>query len=107
VRDDLQRLRDIADAIEKIEKYTMGGREAFDREDWIQVWVVHHLQINGEAARGLSDAKKERLGDVPWRQVVGMRHILVHQYFEIDRDLVWSVVGEHLPLMKAAVMREL
>jgi uncharacterized protein with HEPN domain len=107
VRDDFQRLADIRDAIERIDKYSVRGREAFDREDWIQVWVVHHLQIIGEAARGLSEAMRERLSEVPWRQIVGMRHILVHQYFEIDRDLVWSVVQAHLPLLKESVAREL
>lgn len=100
-------MRDIRDAIERIEKYSTRGREAFDKEDWIQVWIVHHLQIIGEAARALSDAMRDRLPEVPWRQVIGMRHILVHQYFEIDRDLVWSVVRDHLPKLKAAVDREL
>lgn len=91
----------------QIEKYTVRGREAFDATDWIQVWVVHHLQIIGEAARYLSDAMRERLGEVEWRKVVGMRHVLVHQYFEIDRDLVWAVVVDHLPSMKLAIEREL
>lgn len=107
MRDDHQRLLDMRDAIERIEKYTARGRDAFDQEDWIQVWVVHHLQIIGEAARGLSDAKRDRMTQIPWRKIVGMRHVLVHQYFEIDRELVWSVVCDHLPALKAAVSREL
>lgn len=107
MRDDQQRLRDIAGAIEKIEKYAARGRQAFDAEDWLQIWIVYHLQIIGEAARGMSERMRERLGEVPWRQVIGMRHILVHQYFEIDRDLAWSVVQDHLQAMKSAVLREL
>src|SRR5690606_3925719 len=100
------RLRDILDAIERIEKYSPQGREAFESQDWLQVWTVHHLQIIGEAARGLSDAMRERMPQVPWRSVVGMRHILVHQYFEIDTDLVWQVVEQHLPVMKTEIMKE-
>lgn len=107
MRDDHQRLLDIVEAIDKIEKYASRGREAFDVEDWLQIWIVYHLQIIGEAARGMSQRMRERLGDVAWKQVIGMRHILVHQYFEIDRDLVWTVVTDHLASMKAAVLREI
>lgn len=107
MRDDHQRLRDILEAIERIEKYASRGRDAFFEEDWMQVWVVHHLQIIGESARALSDAMRERCGDQPWRQFIGMRHILVHQYFAIDLDLVWEVVERDLPLLRAAIEQEL
>ena len=107
MRDDLQRMRDMLDAIGRIEKYASRGRDEFDRHDWMQVWVVHHLQIIGEAARGLSEAMRDRMQDVPWRKVVGMRHILVHEYFQIDRDLVWTVVVNDLPIMMRSIEQEL
>lgn len=50
MRDPRERLRDILDAVARIERYTSRGREAFDKDELIQVWVVHHLQIIGEAA---------------------------------------------------------
>lgn len=76
---------------------------AFDSDELIQNWVVHHLQIIGEAARRLSEDWKAAHPDIPWRAIVGMRHILVHSYFEIDLDVVWSTVENDLPQLKRAV----
>jgi uncharacterized protein with HEPN domain len=50
MRDPQERLRDILDAITRIERYTGRGRDAFEQDELIQVWIVHHLQIIGEAA---------------------------------------------------------
>jgi uncharacterized protein with HEPN domain len=103
MRDDRKRLLDIIEAIERIEKYASRGREAFDCDELIQNWIVHHLQVIGEAARGLSAELKDKYSEMPWQQIVGMRHILVHRYFEIDTDLVWSVVEYDISELKQQV----
>lgn len=54
MRREVERLQDILEAIEAIERYANQGRPAFDEQELIQVWVVHHLQIIGEAANSLS-----------------------------------------------------
>ena len=100
MRDDQRRLLDIAEAIERIEKYASKGREAFEGDELIQNWIVHHLQVIGEAARAISAELKDEHSEMPWRQIVGMRHILVHRYFEVDTDLVWSVVEDEIPELK-------
>ena len=92
MRDDDERLRDILEAIERIEKYASRGRDAFDADELIQTWVLHHLQIVGEAVRAISPTTKENSDEVPWSKIIGMRNILVHNYFAIDKDLVWSVI---------------
>jgi len=51
MRDDRERIIDILEEIERIEKYAASGRDVFEREELIQVWMVHHLQMIGEAAR--------------------------------------------------------
>ena len=51
MRDDRERLLDILEAIERIERYAARGREAFENDELLQTWVVHHVQIIGEAAR--------------------------------------------------------
>jgi uncharacterized protein len=56
MRDDRERLLDIQEAIERIEKYAARGRETFERDELIQTWVLHNLQILGEAARAISAA---------------------------------------------------
>ncbi len=103
MRDDTQWLLDIIEAIERIERYSSRGRDAFERDELVQNWIVHHLQVIGEAARSLSSDLREENKDIPWAKIIGMRHILVHRYFEIDRDLVWSVVVGDLPQLKQRV----
>lgn len=88
MRDDRERLLDIREAIERVERYTTAGRATFDQSELVQNWVVHHLQVIGEACRSLSSELRDRHPEVPWSQIVGMRHIHVHNYFEIDTDLV-------------------
>jgi len=109
MRDDREKLLDIFDAIEQIEKYAVQDREAFESSELIQVWHVRHLQVIGEAARTLSSGFKDKHPQIPWTRIVGMRNILVHHYFEIDLPVVWEVVEHELPQLKAqveAILRE-
>jgi hypothetical protein len=59
MRDDTQWLLDIIEAIERIERYSSRGRDAFERDELVQNWIVHHLQVIGEAARSLSSDLRE------------------------------------------------
>lgn len=97
-----ERLLDILEAIEQIEKHTAGGRQSLKNE-LVQVWIIYHLQVIGEAARALSDEIREAHPDVPWAQIIGMRNILAHRYFGIDEDIVWTAVANDLPDLKQKV----
>lgn len=103
MRRDEQRLRDILEAIEKIDRYAKEGRAAFETDERTQVWIVHYIQIIGEAARALSEGFCERYPQIPWSEIVGMRNILVHDYFGIDLDEVWTVVERDLPVLRREV----
>ena len=105
MRDDSQRMRDMLDAIGRIEKYTSLGREEFDRNDWMQVWVVHHLQIIGEAARVLPDDVRRLAPEIEWPKIVGMRNVLVHGYFDIDTEIVWDAASRDAPMLKPRIER--
>lgn len=109
MRDETERLRDILEAIERIGKYAAKGRDAFERDELIQNWVAHHLQIIGEACRALSAQFREEHPEIPWVKIIGMRNILVHDYFGVDVDRVWAVVERDLPDLLAkvrAILRE-
>jgi M6 family metalloprotease-like protein len=109
MRDESERLRDILEAIERIEKYAARGRAVFDEDELIQTWVVHHIEVIGEACRALPDEFQARYAGVPWSDIIGMRNILVHHYFGIDPDAVWAVVEHDLPDLKLnvqAILRE-
>jgi uncharacterized protein with HEPN domain len=107
MRSDQERLNDILEAIEKIERYTPRGRKAFEDDEMFQVWVVRHLQIIGEAASRVSDETKHHLPHIPWGKMIGMRHILVHGYFDIDLEIVWSVIENDLQSLKDQVKKGL
>lgn len=103
MRDDRERLRDILEAIERIERYAARGRDEFIKDELIQTWVVHHIQIIGEAARKLSEEVRAEYDQVPWPVIIAMRNILVHDYFSVDIEEVWSTVDRNLPALKANI----
>ncbi|MCD4844486.1 MAG: DUF86 domain-containing protein [Methanosarcinales archaeon] len=103
MRDYNERLLDILEAIERIEKYAARGREAFEHDELIQTWIIYHLQIIGEAVSALPNSIREKYYEIPWSQIIGMRNILVHAYFGIDVDVVWSVVVNDLPDLKQKI----
>ena len=88
MRSERERLLDIIEAIERIEKYAAKGRGAFVDDELIQNWMVHHITIIGEACRSLPDDFQARYANVPWADIIGMRNILVHHYFGVDEDAV-------------------
>lgn len=100
MRDDRERLLDILEAIERIERYASRGREAFEQEELLQTWMVHYIQIIGEAARKLSEILRTTHQEVPWPEIIAMRNILVHDYFAVDLEEVWAAVQHDLPDLK-------
>ena len=88
MRDDRKRLLDIQEAIANIRKYAQRGKKEFEKNELIQTWIIHNLLILGEAVSALSDSFKEQHSDIHWSKIIGMRNILVHNYFGIDFDVV-------------------
>jgi uncharacterized protein with HEPN domain len=100
MRDDADRLRDILKAIDHIMEKTKSGRNAFDQDDMLQVWVLHHLQIVGEAARCLSQEFRQRHSNAVWSGAIRMRHILVHHYSRSTSSKFLKVVEHDRPALK-------
>ena len=61
------------------------------------------MQIIGEAVRALSDEVRNAEPEIPWSKIIGMRHILVHDYFSIDTETVWSAIERDLPELKRKI----
>lgn len=100
MRDDSERLRDILEAIERIEKHAGRDRQAFESDELLQTWVIHQLQTIGEAARHLSRGFRKHHSDPLWQQIIAMRHILGHEYFALDLAEIWAMVERDLPAIK-------
>jgi len=105
MRDNTERIADMLEAIERVERYAQQGEAAFRADELIQVYILHYLQVLGEAAFKLDQAYRSAHSQVPWQSIVGMRHVLVHDYFDVDLDLVWTVVANELPSLKAELER--
>lgn len=100
-----ERLLDILDAIAQIETEWRKGKKAFDENRLIQVWMVHHLMIIGESVRSIDPSFRQLHPSVPWRQISGMRNILVHDYFRINHEVVWNTVEKDIPGFKEQVQQ--
>ncbi|MBE0682881.1 MAG: DUF86 domain-containing protein [Anaerolineales bacterium] len=100
MRSERERLLDILEAIERIEKYAAEGKAAFEADELIQNWMVNHISVIGEACRSLPAEFQASHANVPWADIIGMRNILVHHYFGIDEDAVWSVIEKDIPELK-------
>ena len=100
MRSDRERLLDILEAIEKIEQHVAAQKTDFDADELLQVWVVHYLQIIGEAASRISAELRAQYPEIPWGKIIGTRHVLVHGYFEVDLDIVWTAMNVDVPMLK-------
>ena len=61
--------------------------------------MLHAITIVGEAASRISEPTRVALPDIPWQAIVGMRHRLVHAYFDVDADVLWKSTNESLPAL--------
>jgi len=95
-----ERVLDMLEAIEQIERYAGRGRPALESDELVRVWVVHHLQVLCEAAAALGRDFHNAHPDIPWAEMVAMRNVLVHDYGGVDAAEVWRTVVRDLPPLK-------
>ena len=89
-------------AVEKVERKS---RADFDADENLRLARAHLIQIIGEAASQVSATFREAHAEVPWSEVIGIRHKIVHDYLGVDYDIVWEVVTADLPLLAVTLER--
>jgi uncharacterized protein with HEPN domain len=103
-KDDLAYAWDMLDAARAVAGFVAG--KSFDQylaDRMLRGAVERHIEIIGEAARGVSDAFRTTHREIPWTKIVAQRHILAHEYGEIEDELIWRVATVHIPELIAAL----
>ena len=79
--------------------------EAYEADENLRLALTHLVQVIGEAARQVSREFSREHTEIPWQDIVGMRHKVVHDYLGVDEDVVWRVVTEDLPPLIASLQK--
>lgn len=96
------------DAAESALRFVQGrSREDLDRDEMLLFALVRAVEVIGEAATKVSPDGRGAMADVRWAAIVGMRHRLIHAYFDVDRDVLWSTLCVELPGLKARISKVL
>lgn len=99
-----QRLLHILEAINEIQAYTSNTElKSFLDNSMMRFACIKQIEIIGEAANSIDAETRAFFNDIEWKQIIGMRHILVHEYFGIDFDLIWQVVIADPPVLKIRI----
>ncbi len=91
-------LSDILEAMRRIVIYSAGLTfEQFMKDIKTQDAVVRNLEVIGEATKNLSSHLRKTYSQIPWRDLAGVRDKMIHHYFGIDYEIVWTIAKEQLP----------
>ena len=100
-RDDRIRLQHMLDAANEALTFVRGRiRADLDNDRMLVLSLVRELEIIGEAASKVSVETQSQNTSIPWQDITGMRNRLIHAYFDVDLDTVWSTVTKDLPVLK-------
>ncbi|MCX5684236.1 MAG: DUF86 domain-containing protein [Planctomycetota bacterium] len=96
-KDDLVYIGHMLDTARKVAEKVQGIRRTdFDKDENLRIALAHLIQVIGEAARHVSPAFRDAHPEVPWPAIVGMRHKVVHDYMNVDENVVWKTATEEM-----------
>jgi uncharacterized protein with HEPN domain len=99
-------VEDMLESIEYISKFLQNINEVqFSQDVQLQDAVIRRLGIIGEAATRLTNEIREKTSIVPWKSVIGLRNIVIHEYSKVSLGKVWEVAQEDLPPLKEELQK--
>jgi len=99
-------IEDILSSMEKIERYVSNSNyETFEENEMIVDAVIRNLEIIGEASKNIPDDIRKRYSDIPWKRMVGLRNIAIHEYSEVDLKTIWRIIKKNLPETKQDILK--
>ncbi len=103
MKDDSLYLIHILECIDRIERYTADGDEAFMDDTKTQDAVLRNLQTLAESTQHLSDELRQKYPTIEWRNIAAFRNVAVHDYLGIDLKQTWDIVADDLPVLKRQI----
>ncbi len=101
---DRNRLKDMLDAARKAQQFAAGKtRETLDENEVLALALVRLIEVIGEAASRVSEETRTAITGVEWRPIIGMRNRLIHDYLNVDYDVVWRAVADEIPPLIATL----
>jgi uncharacterized protein with HEPN domain len=103
-REDAARLADILAAIDRIDRYRRSIPAVYEGQgELLRDATLYNLMVIGEAVNALSDTVTASAPQIPWRDIVGLRNFITHEYFDIDPELIAQVINVRLGELREAV----
>lgn len=106
-RPDAHRVRDMLEAIKDIRLTTASGRESFMADRIAQRAVLHCLAVIGECLNRMTAATRSTIASLDAPGAVGLRNVIVHEYWRIDLDLIWQTIVHDIPRLEKELKRTL
>lgn len=106
IRDYIDYVNDISESMNEIEEFIHGidfDEFSFDKKT-INA-VIRSLEVIGEAATKIPPDLRDKYPEIPWKRMAGMRNKLIHEYFGVDLEIVWTVSTEEIPPLKPIITK--
>lgn len=101
LQNDIKFVRHMLDATQKALAFVQGYEKTdFESDELMQLAAVRLIEIIGEATRHVSSSTREQRSEIPWAAIAGTRNQLIHGYFNVDLDIVWSILHDNLPVLE-------
>lgn len=105
-KDDLIRLRHMLDAANDAVAFAANReRQDLDKDRMLTLSLVKCIEIIGEAASHVSREAQAQYSQIPWVDIIGMRHRLIHAYYDVNLDILWNTIVQDLPPLIATLKR--
>jgi len=104
-KDNLVYLNHINDSILEILSYLKKSNfESFSENTWDQAAVMRHLEIIGEAANNLDKEFQNKNNDIPWNVIIGLRNVVIHDYMDVDINIIWQIITQDLKPLQRQIL---
>jgi uncharacterized protein with HEPN domain len=103
VKDDRLYFHHMLERCRRITRFISPGKEAFFESEELQDAVIRNIEVVGEAAKRVSAESRDRLAQLDWKRICGMRVVLIHDYIGVDLEQVWNVASLRIPELQAAL----